>query len=73
MSFACSKGPGHMQILGTDSLIADRQISAAAASPSSEGLKRSAASTRAGSHGAMFGKELVAGFGIPVWLAGGCI
>jgi hypothetical protein len=73
MSSARSKRPGHMRILGTDSLIADRQISAAAASPSSEGLKRSDASTRAGSHGAMFGKELVAGFGIPVWLAGGCI
>jgi hypothetical protein len=36
-------------------------------------LKRSTASTRAGSHWAMFGKELVAGFGIPVQLAGGCI
>jgi hypothetical protein len=50
-----------MRIIGTDSLITDKQISAVAAS------------TRAGSHGAMFGKELVAGFGIPVWLAGGCI
>ena len=55
-----------MGIIGTDSLIADKQISAVAASPSSEGLKRSAASTRAGSYRAMFGKELVAGFGIPV-------
>ncbi len=55
-----------MRIIGTDSLITDRQISAVADSPFSEGLKRSAASTRAGSHGAMFGKELVAGFGIPV-------
>src|SRR5437588_2583260 len=71
MSSACSKGPGHMPIRGTDSSIADRQISAVADSPSSEGLKRSAALTRAGSHGAMFGKGLVAGFGIPVWLAGG--
>ena len=66
MSSACPKGPGHMRIIGTDSLITDRQISAVAVSPFSEGLKRSAASTRAGSHGAMFGKELVAGFGIPV-------
>jgi hypothetical protein len=61
MSSACSRGSGHMRIIGTDSLITDKQISAVAAS------------TRAGSHGAMFGKELVAGFGIPVWLAGGCI
>ncbi len=66
MSSACPKGPGPMRIRGTDSLITDRQISAVADSPFSEGLKRSAASTRAGSHGAMFGKELVAGFGIPV-------
>jgi len=73
MSSACSRGPGHMRIRGTDSLITDKQISAVAASPSSEGLKRSAASTRARSHWAKFGKELVAGFGIPVWLAGGCI
>ena len=62
-----------MRILGTDSLIADKQISAVADSPFSEGLKRSAALTRAGSHGAMFRKELEAGFGTPVWLAGGCI
>ncbi len=55
-----------MRMLGTDSLIADRQISAVADSPFSEGLKRSAALTRAGSHGAMFGKGLVAGFGTPV-------
>ena len=73
MSSTRSKSPGHMRIIGTGSLITDRQISAVADSPFSEGLKRSAASTRAGSHGAMFGKELVAGFGIPVWLAGGCI
>jgi hypothetical protein len=66
MSSACPKGRGHMRIIGTDSLITDRQISAVADSPFSEGLKRSAASTRAGSHGAMFEKELVAGFGIPV-------
>ena len=73
MSSACSNRPGHMRILGTDSLIADRQISAVADSPFSEGLKRSAALTRAGSHGVMFRKELEAGFGTPVWLAGGCI
>ncbi len=66
MSSARSKSPGRMRIIGTGSLITDRQISAVADSPFSEGLKRSAASTRAGSHGAMFGKELVAGFGIPV-------
>lgn len=54
MSSACPKGPGHMPIIGTDSLITDRQISEVATS------------TRAGSHGAMFGKELVAGLGIPV-------
>jgi len=66
MSSACSKGPGHMRIRGTDSLIADKQISAVADSPFSQGLKRSAASTRAGSHRAMFGKGLVAGFGTPV-------
>ncbi len=64
MSSACSKGQGHMRIRGTDSLIADRQISAVADSLS-EGLKRSTASTRAGSHWAMFEKEL-AGFGKPV-------
>jgi hypothetical protein len=57
MSSARSKGPGHMRIIRTDSLITDKQISAVAASPSSEGLKRSAASTRARSHGAMFGKS----------------
>ncbi len=51
MSSACSKGPGHMRIRGTDSLIADRQISAVADSPFSEGLKRSAALTRAGRTG----------------------
>jgi len=61
MSSACSKGPGPMRIRGTDSLITEKPISAVVAS------------TRAGSHGTMFGKELVAGFGIPVWLAGGCI
>ena len=66
MSSACSKGPGHMRIRGTDSLIADRQISAVADSPFSEGLKRSAALTRAGSHGAMFRKELGAGIGTSV-------
>ena len=66
MSSACSKRPGYMRIRGTDSLIADKQISAVADSPFSEGLKRSATLTRAGSHGAMFGKELVAGFGTPV-------
>jgi hypothetical protein len=66
MSSACSKGPGHVRILGTDSLIADRQISAVADSPFSEGLKRSTASTRVGSHWAMFGEGLVAGFGKPV-------
>ena len=65
MSAACSRGPGHIRIRGTDSLIADRQISAVADSPFSEGLKRSTASTRAGSHWAMFEKEL-AGFGKPV-------
>jgi hypothetical protein len=54
MSSARPKGSGHMRIIGTDSLITDRQISAVATS------------TRAGSHGAIFGKELVAGFGIPV-------
>ncbi len=61
MSSACSRGRAHMRIIGTDSLITDRQISAVATS------------TRAGSHRVMFGRELVAGFGIPVWLAGGCI
>ena len=66
MSSAFSRIPGHMRIRGTDSLITDRQISAVADAPSSDGLRRSAASTRAGSHWAMFGKELVAGFGIPV-------
>ena len=66
MRSACSKGPGYTRIIGMDSSITEKQISAAAASHSSEGLNRSAASTRAGSHGAMFEKELVAGFGIPV-------
>jgi hypothetical protein len=37
MSAVLSRGPGHMRIRGTDSLIADRQISAVADSPSSEG------------------------------------
>jgi hypothetical protein len=54
MSSACSKGPGHMRIIGTDSLIIDKQISAVAAL------------TRARSHWVMFEKELIAGFGKPV-------
>jgi hypothetical protein len=50
---------------GTDSAIADKQISAAGVSPTSEGLKRSAASTRLESHGATF-RKVEAGIGMPV-------
>ena len=57
MSSASSRGPGHMRIRGTDSLITDRQISAVADAPSSDGLKRSAASTRAGRTGPCSGKS----------------
>ena len=56
MSSVFSKGQGRKQMRGTDSAIADKQISAAGVSPTSEGLKRSAASTRLESHGATFRK-----------------
>jgi hypothetical protein len=56
MSSVFSNDQGRKQMRGTDSAIADKQISAAGASPTSEGLKRSAASTRAESHGATFSK-----------------
>jgi len=66
MSPAFLIGPRHMRIRGANLLITNTEISAAAASPSCEGLKRSADATRVGSHGAMFGKGLAAGIGIPV-------
>jgi hypothetical protein len=57
MSSVFSKGRGRKQMRGTQSAVADKQISAAAgASPTSKGLKRSAASTRAESHRATFRK-----------------
>jgi hypothetical protein len=56
MSSVFSKGQGRKQMRGTDSAIADKQIAAAGASPTSEGLKRSAASIRLESHGPLSGK-----------------
>jgi hypothetical protein len=56
MSSVFSKGQGQKRMRRTDSAIADKQIFTAAASPTSEGLKRSAASKRAGSHRATFRK-----------------
>src|SRR5260370_28828985 len=51
MSSVFSKGQGQKRMRRTDSAIADKQIFTAAASPTSEGLKRSAASKRAGRTG----------------------
>jgi hypothetical protein len=56
MSSVFSKDQGQKRMTGTDSLITDKQISAAVASPTSDGLKRSAASTGVGSHRATFRK-----------------
>jgi hypothetical protein len=54
-----------MRIRGTDSLIADRQISAVADSPSSEGEEERCLNTCGVAQGHVR-RELVAGFGIPV-------
>ena len=66
MSCVFSTGQGRKQMRGTGSAIADKQISAAGASPTFEGLKRNAASTRAESHRATFRVRVEAGIGMPV-------
>lgn len=63
MSSVFSAGQGRKQM---SSAIADKQISAAGASPTFEGLKRNAASTRAESHRATFRVRVEAGIGMPV-------
>ena len=56
MSSVFSKDPERKPMRGTDSAKADKQISAAGASLTSEGLKRNAASTSAESQRATFRK-----------------
>jgi hypothetical protein len=66
MSGSIATGSGHMRIGGADLLISVGRNSALAGSPFFEGLRKSAATTRAEWHWAMFGNGLAAGFGIPV-------
>jgi hypothetical protein len=73
MSSVFSIGQGQKQMRGTDSPITDKRISAAAASPTSEGLKSSAACTRAGSHRATFRKGQKPGSECRFSSQGGCI
>jgi hypothetical protein len=67
MSSAVSRDQGQKQMRGTDSAIADKQIFAAAASPTSEGSEERCLITCgvAQGHG-HFQERLEAGIGMPV-------
>jgi hypothetical protein len=65
MSSAVSRNQGQKRMRGTDSAIADKQIFAAAASPTSEGSEERCLNTCGVARG-HFQERLEAGLGMPV-------